>query len=79
MNTQFQDFEIEQEFHNIGLKAMLLNACRLKLAGSDMILLAIEDIKERKKLDGLRLENERLISASKARSEFLTIMILVLV
>jgi two-component system CheB/CheR fusion protein len=74
MNTQFHDFEIEQEFHNIGLKSMLLNACRLKLSGSDMILLAIEDITERKKLETLRLENERLISASKARSEFLTIM-----
>lgn len=74
MNTKFHDFEIEQEFPTIGRKVMLLNACRLKLAGTDMILLAIEDITERKKLDGLHLENERLISASKARSEFLTIM-----
>ena len=74
MNTQFQDFEVEQEFPNIGRKMMLLNACRLKLAGSDMILLAIEDITERKKMEELRLENQRLISASKARSEFLTIM-----
>lgn len=74
MNTQFHDFEIEQEFTNIGRKVMLLNACRLKLAGSDMILLAIEDITERKRIEELRLENERLISASKARSEFLTIM-----
>jgi len=74
MNTQFHDFEIEQEFPNIGRKVVLLNACRLKLAGSDMILLAIEDITERKRMEGLRLENERLISASKARSEFLTIM-----
>jgi two-component system cell cycle sensor histidine kinase PleC len=73
-NTQFHDFEIEQEFPDIGRKVMLLNACRLKMAGSDMILLAIEDITERKKLEELRLENERLISTSKARSEFLTIM-----
>lgn len=74
MNTQFNDFEVEQEFPNIGRKVMLLNACRLKLAGPDMILLSIEDITERKKIEELRLENERLISASKARSEFLTIM-----
>jgi len=74
MNTQFNDFEVEQEFPNIGRKVMLLNACRLKLAGTDMILLAIEDITERKKIEELHLENERLISASKARSEFLTIM-----
>jgi two-component system CheB/CheR fusion protein len=50
MNTQFHDFEIEQEFHTIGLKAMLLNASRLKLAESDLILLAIEDITEQKNL-----------------------------
>jgi PAS domain S-box-containing protein len=74
MNTQFQDFEIAQEFHNIGLRAMLLNACRIKLESSNMMLLAIEDITEHKKLEVLHLENERLISASKARSEFLTIM-----
>jgi two-component system cell cycle sensor histidine kinase PleC len=73
-NTQFQDFEVEHEFPKIGRKVMLLNASRLKLADSDMILLAIEDITERKKMEELRLENERLISASKARSEFLTIM-----
>jgi len=74
MNNQFHDFEVEQEFPNIGRKVMLLNACRLKLAGPDMILLSIEDITERKKIEELHLENERLISASKARSEFLTIM-----
>jgi signal transduction histidine kinase len=39
-----------------------------------MMLLAIEDITEHKKLEVLHLENERLISAGKARSEFLTIM-----
>ncbi|MCE8422844.1 MAG: PAS domain S-box protein, partial [Candidatus Methanoperedens sp.] len=73
-NTQFQDFEVKHEFPNIGQKVMLLNASRLKQAGSDMILLAIEDITERKKMEELRLENERLISINKARSEFLTIM-----
>lgn len=73
-NTQLQDFEIEQEFPNIGRKLMLLNARRLKLVGTDMILLAIEDITERKRIEELRLENERLISANIARSEFLTIM-----
>ncbi len=74
MNIPFRDFEVEQEFPNIGRKVMLLNACRLKLAGPDMILLSIEDITERKKIEELHLENERLISVSKARSEFLTIM-----
>lgn len=74
MNTQFHDFEVEQEIPNVGRKVMLLNACRLKIAGPDMILLSIEDITERKKIEELHLENERLISTNKARSEFLTIM-----
>ena len=74
LNTNLHDFEIEQEFPKIGRKVMLLNASRLKLAGSDMILLAIEDITLRKQLEELRLENERLISVNKTRSEFLMIM-----
>ncbi len=72
--SQFQGFEVEMEFPEIGKKVMLLNACRLNRAGAEMILLAIEDITERKKLEELRFESERLISANKARSEFLTIM-----
>jgi len=73
-NTQFQDFEVELEFPGIGSKVMLLNSRRLKLAGPDMILLAIEDITERKQLEEFRLENERLINVNKTRSEFLMIM-----
>ena len=72
--SQFQAFEVEKEFPNIGKKVLLLNACRLNRAGAEMILLEIEDITERKKLEELRFESERLISANKARSEFLTIM-----
>jgi PAS domain S-box-containing protein len=74
LNTRFQDFEVEQEFPTIGRKVMLLNASRLKLAGSDLILLAIEDITERKKFEELRHETERMISVNKTRSEFLMIM-----
>ncbi|CAG0957807.1 MAG: PAS domain-containing sensor histidine kinase [Candidatus Methanoperedens sp.] len=72
--NQFKDFEVEQDFPDIGKKVMSLNACRLDRAGADMILLAMEDITERKKLIELGLENERLRSANKTRSEFLTIM-----
>lgn len=74
MNTRFQDFEFEQEFPIIGRKVMLLNASRLELAGTDMILLAIEDITVRKQLEELHLENERMMSINKTRSEFLMIM-----
>jgi two-component system CheB/CheR fusion protein len=72
--NQFKDFEVEQDFPDIGKKVMLLNACRLNRVGADMILLAMEDITERKKLEELGRENERLTSANKTRSEFLTIM-----
>ncbi len=48
----------------------LLNAHR-KIIGLSGV---IRDITERKKIDEISLENERLISADRARSEFLTIM-----
>ncbi|MCX9084984.1 MAG: PAS domain-containing sensor histidine kinase [Candidatus Methanoperedens sp.] len=74
MNIKSRDFEIEKEFLNIGQKSILINASEHKLSDTKMILLTIKDITELKKMEGLRLENERLISARKARSEFLTIM-----
>ncbi|HEY6585818.1 MAG TPA: ATP-binding protein [Candidatus Methanoperedens sp.] len=74
-DSQFRDFEVEMELPDTGRKVMLLNACQLNRAGADMIiLLAIEDITDRKKLEELRSENERLIFANKTRSEFLAIM-----
>jgi len=52
-NTHFNDFEVDHEFPAIGKKAMLLNARRIyrEGKGTDMILLAIEDISERKKTE----------------------------
>lgn len=49
-NNEFQDFEIEYMFPKIGRKIMLLNALRLlqKDKKEALILLAIEDITERK-------------------------------
>jgi len=46
----FEDFEVEHDFPNIGRKAMLLNARLIPARGKNpqMILLAIEDITERK-------------------------------
>ncbi len=52
-NNQFQNFEVDHEFPSIGHRTMLLNArqiCR-KGIGTQMILLAIEDVTERKKAD----------------------------
>ena len=73
-NSHVKDFEVEHVFPNIGRKTVLLNASRFQQDAADMILLAIDDITQFKKAEEIRLENERLISANKARSEFLSIM-----
>ena len=46
LQTHLQDFEVEHEFPELGLKTMLLNARRV--GTESLILLAIEDITERK-------------------------------
>ncbi len=44
-NTQFQDFEVEHEFEQIGRKVMRLNARKMpRIDNTQMILLAIKDI-----------------------------------
>jgi PAS domain S-box-containing protein len=52
-NNHFQNFEVDYEFPAIGRKIMLLNARQIysKGMGAQMILLAIEDITERKKAE----------------------------
>ena len=52
-NTRFNDFEVNYEFPQLGKRIMLLNASRLYDKGqkTQMILLAIEDITERKRLE----------------------------
>jgi PAS domain S-box-containing protein len=56
----FDDFEVDHNFQDIGHKIMLLNACRIyrKDIGAKMILLAIEDITERKRLESLLIDSE---------------------
>lgn len=52
-NNPVVDFEVEYDFPHIGKKLMLLNAYRIELEGQykDQILLAIEDITERKEIE----------------------------
>jgi formate hydrogenlyase transcriptional activator len=59
-NVYFNDFGVDHEFPVIGHKIMLLNARRIiqKEIGSQMILLAIEDITERRQLKSLLEVNE---------------------
>ena len=64
-NTEFQDFAVEHKFQTIGTKTMLLNARRLRLLVEDkqteLILLAIEDITEGKRLEE---KYQRLLEAA---------------
>jgi PAS domain S-box-containing protein len=53
-------YEIEHIFESIGQKTMLLNACKIREENNDLpvILLAIEDITERRLLENLLTESE---------------------
>jgi PAS domain S-box-containing protein len=59
-NDTVDDYEIEHNFESIGRKIMLLNACKIREKKTDqpIILLAIEDITERKRLEDLLAESE---------------------
>jgi PAS domain S-box-containing protein len=56
----FDNFEVEHDFAAIGKRIMLLNARQIKrvLGKERIILLAIEDITERKRLESLLTESE---------------------
>lgn len=59
-NDTVDDYEIEHKFESIGHKTMLLNARKIREKKTDqpIILLAIEDITERKRLEDLLTESE---------------------
>lgn len=60
--TSFDDFEVEHKFSSIGKRVMLLNARQIKgVAGNEkIILLAIEDITERKLAEVSLTESNRM-------------------
>jgi PAS domain S-box-containing protein len=59
-NTVFNDYEVAHDFPSVGPKVMLLNARRIYREGNrtELILLAIEDITERRRLEDERRELE---------------------
>jgi PAS domain S-box-containing protein len=62
----FQDFEVEHDFPEIGRRTMLLNARHLsqgKDEPNNLILLAIEDVTERKRAEQLLQESENRFRA----------------
>ena len=75
--VSFDNYEVEHEFSTIGRRIMLLNARQIQRGwGKErIILLAIEDITERKEIEErLRKIKEIADAASRAKSEFLANM-----
>ncbi|MGA2775380.1 MAG: PAS domain-containing sensor histidine kinase [Candidatus Omnitrophota bacterium] len=82
--TTFDNYEVEHDFATIGRRIMLLNARQIKrvMGKERIILLAIEDITERKKIEnGLEKAHEELQDlaaelkrSTRAKSEFLANM-----
>lgn len=61
LNSHFDDYEVEHGFPQIGRRTMLLNARRIYREGNrtEMILLAIEEVTERKRAEGELVRRER--------------------
>jgi signal transduction histidine kinase len=77
-NTTFNDFEVDYEAPGVGRRALLLNARRIDREGTELILLALEDITDRrlaeeniKKLNAdLQHNLDELASANKELEAF---------
>jgi chemotaxis methyl-accepting protein methylase/signal transduction histidine kinase len=61
-NNEFNDFEVEQDFPNVGHRTMLLNARRISRGANltELILLSIEDFTARKRAEELLKSEETL-------------------
>lgn len=68
---EMEDFEVEQLFPVIGKRSMCLNARQIdNVNGEQLILLAIEDITDKRKIEQGLAEVERLLNESKERLKF---------
>ena len=77
LNHSVQDFEVEHVFPNLGRKTMLLNARRFtsNTKNLELILLAIEDITERSRLEKLMQEQSAsLEDLHHRKDEFLAML-----
>ncbi len=76
-NHAFDDFEVDHVFSTLGRKVMLLNARRIRRPGnhSELILLAIEDISERNRLETLQRDQAAELSdLHRRKDEFLAML-----
>jgi PAS domain S-box-containing protein len=66
-NASFDDYEVEHNFPDIGIRTMLLNARRIPSPPEKprVILLAIEDITERKEVKEIKQRDEELEQMNK--------------
>jgi PAS domain S-box-containing protein len=71
-STTIENYEVEHDFKTIGPKRMLLNARRIE--STQMILLAIEDITERKKVEQITAEKMKLESYIEGMSDGVVIL-----
>jgi len=62
-HATFDDFDVEHDFPGIGRKIMLLNARKLRYADAALILLAIEDVTERRRAETQRQALETRFTA----------------
>jgi two-component system CheB/CheR fusion protein len=75
--TTFDNYEVEHDFSTIGKRIMLLNARKIQRGWGkeQIILLAIEDITERKRVeDVIHLNNEQLVVLNSEKDKFLSII-----
>lgn len=75
-NQTFEDFEVEHDFQRIGRKIMLLNARQIiqEELQTGMILLAIEDITERKQIENaLKQFNIKLEQSNRELQDFASV------
>ena len=70
------DFEIAQSFAKLGHRIMVLNARRFVSRNSfpDLILLAIEDVTERRQLERVKMQAEILSDLHRRKDEFLAML-----
>ena len=76
-NHAFDDYVVDHVFSTLGRKVMLLNARRIRRPGnhSELILLAIEDISDRHRLEAIqRVQAAELSDLHRRKDEFLAML-----